>query len=411
LSPTRRLLITLTAAPRPTSSILHVPRSLDDVYGPGIAVCARPALEPGVPATRHRGTRDVFSARPVAVAGDTPLVCSAGGTDPELLAHLRDSGLPTGTDLRQFHDEAGFAARLAEALADGLRIAAEYPLPATLCPADRAVKSGALVGLLNNKAGIDTLVDPAFRARRTRVPRTALAAATPTATSWVLKGATDHAHGGGLDVHLHRAGDPVALPAFTELLDEFVVEEYLTITHNWGVQLHVPADGTARLLAVTEQRIDAVGVYSGGRFGAVDQPPAALLAECLAVASRAADLGYRGMCSLDCARTDDGRLVLLDLNFRLTGGSVPVLAMATEGEGAIAESVTLTSPAPIADLLAELRPHRATGDLLVVGGHDSGRTDNPVRLSTLQVLVLGDDPDVVAARRHALATRRGPQWR
>lgn len=380
------------------------------MYGPGVAVCARPPLEAAAPASRHRHTRDVFSARPVAVAADTPLICSAGGTDPALLAQLRDGGLPVGTDLREFRGEAEFRTRVAEALDDGLLISMEYPQPATLCPDERAVKSAQLVGFLNNKASISTFVDPVFQARRSVVPLADLAEATPEEKSWVLKAATNDAHRGSLDVYLHEAGEPVTLPAFTEVLTEFVVEEYLRILRNWGIQLYIGPDTTARLLAVTEQRIDAAGIYTGGRFGQVSSPPPALLAECLAIAQRAADVGYRGMCSLDCAETNDGQLVMLDLNFRITGGSIPLLALQSVRPDALdrpAESVNLTVAAPVAELLADLRPALAAGGLLVVAGHDTVHTDNPVRRSTLQLVVFGDDPDDVTTRRRALEARIG----
>jgi hypothetical protein len=360
--------------------------------------------------SRHRHTRDVFSARPIAVAEDTPLVCSSGGTDPSLLAQLRDGGLPVGTDLREFRSEAEFTTRVAEAMGEGLLISMEYPQPAALCPDERAVKSAQLVGYLNNKASISTFVDPVFQARRSVVPLTDLAEATPVAKSWVLKAATNDAHRGSLDVYLHRAGEPVTLPAFTEVLTEFVVEEYLRLVRNWGIQLCVGPDGTARLLAVTEQRIDTVGVYAGGLFGLVSSPPAALLAECLAIAGRAADVGYRGMCSLDCAETEDGQLVMLDLNFRITSGSIPLLALQSVRPDALdkpAESVNLTVAAPLAELLAELRSALAAGGLLVVAGHDTVRTDNPVRRSTLQLVVFGDDPDDVTTRRRALEAAVG----
>jgi hypothetical protein len=377
------------------------------VYGPGVAVCARPPLQATAPVHRHRHSRDVYSARPIAVAEDTPLICSAGGTDPSLLALLRDSGLPVGTDLREFRGEAEFRTRVAEAMDDGLLISLEYPQPATLCPDERAVKSAYLVGFLNNKATISTFVNPAFQARRDLVPRADLAEATPEEKSWVLKAATNDAHRGNLDVYLHRAGEPIALPAFTEVLTEFVVEEYLHILRNWGVQLYVGPDATARLLAVTEQRIDTAGLYTGGRFGLVTPLPAALLAECLAIAQRAADVGYRGMCSLDCAQTKDGQLVMLDLNFRITGGSIPLLALRSVRPDALdrpAESVNLTVAAPLAELLAGLRPALAADGLLVIAGHDTVRTDNPVRRSTLQLVVFGDDPDDVTTRRRALET-------
>jgi hypothetical protein len=384
------------------------PRALSDVYGPGVAVCARPPAQVAAQASGHRHTRDVFSARPIAVAADTPLLCSAGGTDPLLLAHLRDAGLPVGTDLREFHTEAEFRARVREAIGDGLLISMEYPQPAALLSDDHAVKSARLVGYLNNKASIAVLVDPAFQARRDLVARADLAEATPAGKSWVLKAATDDAHRGNLDVYLHQADERVALPAFTDVLPEFVLEEYLHIRRNWGIQLYVAPDATARLLAVTEQRIDAAGLYDGGRFGLVSSPPAVLLAECLAIAQRAADLGYRGMCSLDCAETADGRLVMLDLNFRITAGSIPLLALQSVRPDALdhpAESLNLTVPAPLADLLTDLRPALTAGGLLVVAGHDTARTDNPTRQSTLHLVVHGDDPDDVATRRRALEAR------
>lgn len=388
--------------------VVTAPSSLTDVFGPGIAVCARPAVEPGEPDDRNRNTRDVVSARPVAVAGDTPVICSAGGTDPELLAHLRDGGLPVGTELREFRSEAGFAARVTEAVSDGLPISMEYPHPTTLCPGGPAVKSARLVGHLNNKASIGTLVDPRYQARRSVVSREQLGHAAPVERSWVLKGATDTAHGGSLDVYLHQAGQRISLPAFTAVLDEFVVEEYLCISRNWGLQLYIGPDGQAHLLAVTEQRVDDAGIYAGGRFGLVTPAPRELVAECVATVQRAADLGYRGMCSVDCAQTRDGRLAVLDLNFRITSGSVPVLALRSVRPDALdrpAESVKITAAAPLAELLAGLRPALTTGTIVLTGGHDSTRTDHPVRLSTVNLLVLGDDPDEVAARRAALETR------
>jgi hypothetical protein len=400
-----RLSITLTV---PVSPSVAAPRTLADVYGPGVAVCARPPLESTAPASTHRHTRDVFSARPIAVAGQTPLICSAGGTDPLLLAHLRDAGLPVGTDLREFHSEAQFRTRVREAIEDGLLLSMEYPQPTTLVPDEHAVKTARLVGYLNNKASIALLVDPAFQARRSVVTRANLTDATPAGTSWVLKAATDDAHRGNLDVYLHHAHEHVTLPAFTDILPEFVLEEYLPIRRNWGIQLYIAPDATARLLAVTEQRIDTTGRYDGGRFGHVTPPPAALLAECLAIAERAADLGYRGMCSLDCAHTTDDRLILLDLNFRITAGSIPLLALQTVRPDALdrpAESLTLTVTAPLADLLTELRPALSAGGLLVVAGHDTGRTDHPISQSTLHLVVFGDDPDDVTTRRHALEAR------
>ncbi|MEJ3654011.1 hypothetical protein WEH80_13625 [Actinomycetes bacterium KLBMP 9759] len=391
-----------------TSSFLDIPRHLLDVYGSGIVVCARPAVEIGDPAGTHRLSRDVLSARPIAIAAGAPVICSAGGTNPTLLAAMREGGLPVGTDLREFRSEAEYIARVREAAAEGLRISMEYPQGSALLTGFGSIKSAQLVGHLNNKAGISTLVDPRFRARRTIVSLGELAAATPQEKSWVLKAATDQAHGASLDVYLHQAGEPIVLPAFTDRLVEFVIEDYLRIRRNWGIQLSIAPDATARLFAVTEQRINRNGLYTGGRFGLVDEPPAELLAECVAVAQRAADAGYRGLCSLDCVQTIDGQLALLDLNFRITSGSIPLLALRSVRPDALdapAESTTLVTAAPLEDLLTALRPALDAGGVIVTAGHTTSRTDNPDRSSTVQLLVLGDDPNDVTSRRIDLETR------
>ena len=172
---------------------MTAPRTLTDIYGPDVAVCARPAQEPAVPSSKHRNTRDVLSARPLAVAATTPVITSAGGTEPNLVAALRDGGLPVGTDPREFRTEAEFATRVSEALSDGLRLSMEYPQPTSLYPDERSVKSTELVGYLNNKASISTFVDPRFQARRQIVTIGELAQAAPVEKSWVLKAATNAA--------------------------------------------------------------------------------------------------------------------------------------------------------------------------------------------------------------------------
>jgi hypothetical protein len=99
---------------------------------------------------------------------------------------------------------------------------------------------------------------------------------------------------------------------------------------------------------------------------------------------------------------------MLDLNFRITGGSIPLLALQSVRPDALdrpAESVNLTVAAPLAELLAELRPALAAGGLLVVAGHDTIHTDNPIRCSTLQLVVFGDDPYDVTTRRRTLEAK------
>jgi hypothetical protein len=64
----------------------------------------------------------------------------------------------------------------------------------------------------------------------------------------------------------------------------------------------------------------------------------------------------------------------------------------------------ITTAAPVAALLAALRPALQRGGLLVTGGHDTRRTDNPIKQATLHLIVFGDDPGDVTTRRRALET-------
>jgi hypothetical protein len=103
--------------------------------------------------------------------------------------------------------------------------------------------------------------------------------------------------------------------------------------------------------------------------------------------------------------------VLLDLNFRITSGSIPLLALQSIRPDALdrpAESLMAVVAAPLADLLAAVRPALAAGGLLITAGHSSSRTDNPVERSMLQLLVFGDDPHDVTARRVALESMFRP---
>ena len=236
----------------------------------------------------------------------------------------------------------------------------EYPQPTSLCPDERTVKSAQLVGYLNNKASIGTLVDPRFQARRSSSPPTSSPEATPAGKSWVLKAATDDAHGASLDVYLHRAGEQVE-PAGVHRRARRVRGRGVPGHHrNWGIQLYVAADGRARLLAVTEQRIDADGVYSGGRFG-LDRPAARRSCSPSAWRSPSAPpTSATGACAASTApRPADGSLVMLDLNFRITSGSIPLLALESIRPDDLdrpAESMKLAKPAPLARLLADLEP-------------------------------------------------------
>ena len=124
----------------------------------------------------------------------------------------------------------------------------------------------------------------------------------------MLKAATDDAHGGSLDVYLHEAGEQITLPAFADVITEFVIEEYLHISRNWGLQLYVGPDAQAHAAGHHRAAHRRDRSLYRGQVRADHRAATELIAECVAMTQRAADAGYRGVCSLDCAQTQDGQL-------------------------------------------------------------------------------------------------------
>lgn len=379
--------------------------TMTDVYGPNVAICARPAFEETFVSARYRDTQDMLSGPPVALAGDTPVICSAGSADKVLLQALRDGGMPVATDLRTYTSEAEFRQRFAETLTDGYRIAAEYPQPQSILPTASAVNPAELVSFLNNKGNLDHLVSWPYRAKRHSVARDQLDSYMKQETAWVLKAATDKANGGGFDVYLHEAGEPVERPDFIDGSAAFVLEEYVELVANWSVQQYIDPTGQPRFFGQTEQRISAEGKFLGNKFGDILPPAPEFVDECRSIADRAAASGYRGFSALDGGLTADGRIIIFDLNFRISSASCPLLFLRDARPDVLdkaAETARWTSTEPIADVVNKLRKPVESGELVIMSGHDSRYTDAERLRTILLVVVTGDDLEHVAARRAEL---------
>lgn len=382
--------------------------TLTDVYGRGVTVCGRPVFGHSAVGITDRDSQDFLSAPPIAIAGETPVICSSGAVHPDLLAVLQDAWMPVGTDLRVYYSESEFAELCRKAVADGEQLAMEYPHPEHTAPAHASVKHRDVLSYLNNKINIDRLVSAPFQLARTVISREHLGAVLTEADPWVLKAATDLAHGGGFDIYIHAANTPIELPEFVDTTHEFVLEQRVDLVNNWGIQLCVLQDGTVEFIAATEQITDEAGQYLGARFGPHVTPPEHLIEECRQITSKAAAQGYRGFCGIDGGLTTEGKLAIFDLNFRVTSTSCPLLCLRAlaqrrpEIDQKSAESAKWTSSAPIHELLPILRPAIDAGQLAIVAAHDARLTDTPIPRTIIQVLIFGEDPNHLHARRTSL---------
>ncbi|NUS72454.1 MAG: hypothetical protein HOQ05_03515 [Corynebacteriales bacterium] len=376
--------------------------TLTDVYGMGVVSCSRPTFENTAVSAPYRDTQDILSAPPIAVAGDTPVICSAGAIEPTLLGVLRHSGMSVGEDLRPYKSESDFVDLFTQAQAHGEIIATDYPQPDSIVAPAATLNSASLIGYLNNKGKLGELTSIDFCADRRVIPSEA-ALTLPTEKSWVLKAATDSANGGGFDVFIHRANAPISWPEFLNFTPEVVVEDYEHFLTNWTVHLIVGVQDEPLLLGITEQRIEHTGRFLGAHYSPETSAPTELIYECFNVARRAAKLGYRGFAGVDAGITPAGRLIIFDLNFRINSSSCPLLALRTCRPSALdgaALSTRWTSERPIAEMLQLLSAPINEEYLLISAGHDARLTDQPSSRSMVQAWIFGDDVDQVTARRN-----------
>jgi hypothetical protein len=380
--------------------------TLADVYGPGVVVSGRPQFEETHVSALYRDTQDVLSAPPIAVAGTVPVICSAGSTDPALLNIFAAQGMPVGTDLRTYRSEAEFNDCITNAVSNRELVAAEYPQPTYLLPNNSALNSAELVSFLNNKGKLQQIVSPEFCPTRQIGTYPELAPLLTENSSWVIKAATDRANGGGYDVYIHQAGMPIVEPEFVPGTELLVFEEHLQLVTNWSVQQYIDPFGNAVLFGQTEQRIGPDGAFLGNRFGDITPLDPRFVKECRAIATRAANMGYRGFCAIDGALTEDGRIVIFDLNFRISSPSCPLFFLQTSRPELLAEAAVetarWTSEQPLAEVLSQLDKHIEAGELLLLSGHDSRHTDSLPHRTIILVAVIGNDRHHVAALRTQL---------
>ncbi len=335
----------------------------------------------------------------MAIADQTPVICSAGVASPCGLDLIGAAGLPVSREIRTYRTTEGFHRLVGDVLAGGERLLCQHVHDEDEVPADACLVAPSLLRYLNNKANLPAIVGPDGAPRRTQI-NPGDVATLRVDESWVLKVCSDDSCGGGFGVYVHQAGTAIAQPAFVQPGAELIVEEYLDLVENWCVHFCVEAIGAPRLIGATEQMISATGAYGGSRVGGSVPPPAA--AElCQAVAERARGLGFIGFCGIDTGLTSSGELRVFDLNFRINASTPPLLVLNSiaasrgpswEGRG---RWQTYRHSGPLTDLVKRLEAVYPDRALVPIASYDPAFTANGAGPSLLSALLLGDDePDL-----------------
>ena len=314
--------MTRAAPPRPRATPA---RDRTSVFGPGAVLTARLPLSNTGANTADPHLCDAYTGPIMAIADQTPVICSAGVASPCGLDLLGAAGVPVSREIRTYRSTQEFHRLVGDVLANGERLLCQHVHDEDEVPADACLVAPPLLRYLNNKANLPAIVGREGAPRRTPISPEDVATLR-VGESWVLKVCSDDSSGGGFGVYVHQAGSEIAKPAFVQPGAELIVEEYLELVENWCVHFCVEAIGAPRLIGATEQIISATGAYGGSRVGGTVLPPAAA-ALCQGVAERARELGFIGYCGIDTGLTASGELRVFDLNFRINASTPPLLVL------------------------------------------------------------------------------------
>lgn len=398
-APYARLRPTMPAPDRSVPEGVSRAAASRSVFGPNAVLTARLPLSDTGANTADPHLCDAYTGPIVAIAGETPVICSAAVASPCGLDLLGAAGVPVSREIRTYRTSGEFHRLVGDVIDNGERLLCQHVHSEAEVPGDACLVAPSLLRYLNNKANLPAIVGPEGAPRRSSASA-ADVAALRVDESWVLKVCSDDSSGGGYGVYVHQAGTPIAQPGFVQPGADLIVEEYLDLVENWCVHFCVEAIGAPRLIGATEQLISDTGAYGGSRVGGTVLPPAAATLG-QAVVERARQLGFIGYCGIDTGLTSTGEVKVFDLNFRINASTPPLLVLnalaasrgpAWDGRG---RWQTYRHDGSLAELVGRLRSVYPEPNLIPIASYDPAFADNGSGPSLLSALLIGDDePDL-----------------
>ena len=382
--------------------------SMSEIYGPERFFFPR-ALDgysDWLPNDPHQ--LDSFTGGQLAVAGDMPVVCSAGFNTPAGAELLALAGIETAPNRIEYRTGEELEA-LAQALASRAgTVILSHALPAGTIEMERCWIDPALLAALNNKARLGDFVPAQNKPARAVFDRIQYFSAHRDRLPAVLKAASNQSSGGGCAVAICRTqGDLDQAERLFSTCDRIVEEELLAIVRNPCVNFAAMADGEVRYLGFADQDVTPEGKYRGNWLEADSPISDADIEVAAEPVRRSAAMGYRGFAGVDLALTGDGRTYVLDLNFRANGCTTPLLlepALRERSGPAVMHFRKLESHAGAEELARRLRTFVTSGRLVPLNLFDSGAARYPGKPASVQALVLGSSrADVLAAEAEIAA--------
>ena len=302
-------------------------RTLDSIYGPGLAYSGHAHREARHWLPRDPAARGAMTGGQVVAAGEMPMIVDVGVATPAGLDLLREAGLPVAPNLHAYREPDGYQPVLDALLAEGWRMVVQHRHPLHSLPREACWVDPDLLARLNDKAELASHVPPRWLPNRTVHDGRAEAWPPPGGTyPHLLKAATPDSTGGGVDVVVVRdAAGALAARAALAGSPRIVAEDWLEASAFHCLNFILHRDGRIEHLGTAEMPQGGDGQYKGNWLGEGVEPGEDLVAAAAEVAAGGARLGFHGVMGMDAARLRDGGFRIFDLNYRLCGSTVPLL--------------------------------------------------------------------------------------
>ena len=384
-------------------------QTLADIFGqetsfsPRVPFSGRPFLPP-----EPAWVLDAQSTGSLSIAGDTRTICTRAAASPRALALLELAGMPSSPALDLFETGDDYRNLLAREGPQGRRIAVQHLHPPDELPPETCWIDPGLLSFLNNKAHLGVMVPTEHLPARRLVSPDELDSLSPSASHpLVLKAATDLSTGAGAAVAICRSDDDIRNARLRFVgCHSIVVEEFLEIVHN--LCLAFASDGkSVEYHGCSRQLTSDAGVYQASVFGPATIAPAEAVSAGFQIMREAASRGYRGFAGFDMAVLPDGRIAVLDLNFRLCASTPALLwygALSERAGGDLhARFAVLRSGEPLDKLLPILGEAIDRRALFPLALYDPDLSPHSGALPIVRAMILGHDWDEVERHSARLA--------
>lgn len=389
------------------SASLRPMMTMGEVYGPQRVYAPRAHSRACRWLSDDPALLDSLTGNQLSIVGAMPVVCSAGVATPAGLELLAEAGLEPAKNCQAYRGAADAVDICRKLAGRGNKLVLQHAHPSEALPPETQWIDPALLRYLNNKANLGALSPAGHVPRRAVVSREAFFSLEAPPLPFVLKAATDDSTGGGVAVMVCRTLDEVkAASAVFVHSERLVVEEFLTIRQNLCMHFAVTMDGTVLYTGFADQDVTEAGRYRGNWMRLGDVLPSRVVDVAREVVWNAASLGYRGIAGIDLAVTDDDRVMVVDLNFRVNGSTAAALlapAIYHKFGAGVMRLRGFRGKGTFAELIAAARQAVRRGGLIPLGCFDpeaGGHAPQPPRLSGL---VVGESEQDVAAQEAELA--------